>query len=142
MQAICCFVLQDMFYNMLPRRRAFKPGPEEHNLLLDVVQRSAGRFCCNPLHFVTWQHSSPRGLDLLRHPLTCCCHLAGAIVAAFHIQACAGAAQASFLELHTEHDTAKPVPVEEWLIVLLITSSTVRHEQDAALQQQNTKALC
>jgi len=42
MQAICCFVLQDMFYNMLPRRRAFKPGPEEHNLLLDVVQRSAG----------------------------------------------------------------------------------------------------
>jgi DNA mismatch repair ATPase MutL len=30
-----------MFYNMLPRRRAFKPGPEEHNLLLDVLQRYA-----------------------------------------------------------------------------------------------------
>jgi len=67
---------------------------------------------------------------------------AGAVVAAFHIQACAGAAQASCLELHTEHNTAKPVPVEEWLIVLLIASSTVRYQQDAAVQQQNTKALC
>jgi DNA mismatch repair ATPase MutL len=34
-------MLQDMFYNMLPRRRAFKPGPEEHNLLQDVLQRYA-----------------------------------------------------------------------------------------------------
>eukprot|EP00775_Hariotina_reticulata_P009980 gene9981-10135_t len=34
-------IVEDMFYNMLPRRRAFKPGPEEHNLLLDVVQRYA-----------------------------------------------------------------------------------------------------
>lgn len=30
-----------MFYNMLPRRRAFKPGPEEHNLLQDVLQKYA-----------------------------------------------------------------------------------------------------
>lgn len=30
-----------MFYNMLARRRAFKPGPEEHNLLQDVLQRYA-----------------------------------------------------------------------------------------------------
>lgn len=33
--------VQDMFYNMLPRRRAFKPGPEEHNLLQDVLQKYA-----------------------------------------------------------------------------------------------------
>lgn len=31
--------LQDMFYNMLPRRKAFKPGPEEHNLCLEVLQK-------------------------------------------------------------------------------------------------------
>lgn len=30
-----------MFYNMPARRRAFKPGPEEHNLLQDVLQRYA-----------------------------------------------------------------------------------------------------
>jgi DNA mismatch repair ATPase MutL len=30
-----------MFYNMMARRRAFKPGPEEHNLLMDVLQRYA-----------------------------------------------------------------------------------------------------
>jgi DNA mismatch repair ATPase MutL len=33
--------MQDMFYNMPARRRAFKPGPEEHNLLQDVLQRYA-----------------------------------------------------------------------------------------------------
>jgi hypothetical protein len=28
-----------MFYNMLPRKRTFRPGPEEHNLCLDVLQK-------------------------------------------------------------------------------------------------------
>eukprot|EP00882_Tetradesmus_deserticola_P008391 GHRQ01008848.1.p1 GENE.GHRQ01008848.1~~GHRQ01008848.1.p1 ORF type:complete len:560 (+),score=205.50 GHRQ01008848.1:133-1812(+) len=34
-------IVEDMFYNMLPRKRAFRPGPEEHNLCLDVLQKYA-----------------------------------------------------------------------------------------------------
>lgn len=30
-----------MFFNMLTRRRAFRPGPEEHNLCVDVIARYA-----------------------------------------------------------------------------------------------------
>ncbi|KAF8068255.1 Mlh1 [Scenedesmus sp. PABB004] len=34
-------IVEDMFYNMPARRRAFRPGPEEHNLCLEVVQKYA-----------------------------------------------------------------------------------------------------
>lgn len=55
-----------MFYNMLARRRAFKPGPEEHNLLQDVLQRyaiyKAGSVGFTLKRQVCWQRPCLHGL--------------------------------------------------------------------------------